>query len=123
MTLQTIRNSAATLGVFSVLSLLFIFSEPAAVPGDAPKAFAHGAGFVLPCIVVAGLFAMVGTVMLLRMACCFSWKALKHPISIVCIVLFLPGLALFVPSAIFSVSLLVSLNHSQHFRVPQEPQH
>ena len=123
MTLQTIRNSAATLGVFSVLSLLFIFSEPAAVPGDAPKAFAHGAGFVLPCILIAGLFAVIGTILLMRMIFRFSWDSVKNPISIVSILLLLPGLLLFVPSAIYFVSLLVSSSHTQHYSIPHQPPH
>ena len=123
MTQQSIRNYTAMAGVFSVLSLLLIFSQPGADPGDSPKAFAHGVGFVLPCIFVAGLFAAIGTFVLIRMILRFSWNSLKHPISIVSVLLLLPGLLLFVPATILFVSLFVSASHSPHFSTPHQPPH
>jgi hypothetical protein len=86
---MSIKAWSLALGCASAIAFGSIYTAPAADPSDSPKAWAHGAGFVLPRVVLSEALAIAAISFIAVSVTREGWIALRHPFIIFSVVLLL----------------------------------
>lgn len=91
------KTAIVMLCLSSAIMFATIFALPAADPGSAPKAWAHGVGYVFPRLCGTLVFAFVAVVLWgIEVKKLGVRQAFKHPAIRVAFVLLLPAVYTFV---------------------------